>query len=51
MAETQSIFAQDLLIHWDLEIGKFWQVVPKEMVARLPHALSDAPVKASVPAE
>ena len=51
VAETQSIFAQDLLIHWDLEIGKFWQVVPKEMIARLPHALSDAPAKASVPAE
>ena len=39
--ETQSAFARDLLIHWDLEIGKFWQVVPHEMIARLAQPLSD----------
>jgi glutamate synthase (NADPH/NADH) large chain len=40
-AETGSEFAQELLTQWDLEIGKFWQVVPKEMVERLPYPLSD----------
>jgi len=40
--ETQSKFAARLLNDWSLERGKFWQVVPKEMLTRLPHALSDA---------
>jgi glutamate synthase (NADPH/NADH) large chain len=39
--ETQSTFARDLLIHWDLEIGKFWQIVPFEMIDRLAQPLSD----------
>lgn len=34
-AETQSAFAQQLLVHWQREIGKFWQIVPKEMVNKL----------------
>ncbi|GAB4175416.1 MAG: glutamate synthase large subunit [Thalassobaculales bacterium] len=38
--ETQSRFAQRLLIDWPLEVGKFWQVVPKEMLARLPQPLT-----------
>jgi glutamate synthase (NADPH/NADH) large chain len=33
--ETQSRFAERLLADWELEIGKFWQIVPKEMVGRL----------------
>ena len=40
-AETGSDLAQEMLTQWDLEIGKFWQVVPKEMVERLPYPLSD----------
>jgi glutamate synthase (NADPH/NADH) large chain len=40
--ETQSKFARDLLIHWDLEIGKFWQIVPREMLSRLEQPLSDS---------
>ncbi|MEX2647651.1 MAG: glutamate synthase large subunit [Alphaproteobacteria bacterium] len=39
--ETQSVFAQSLLTDWDLIVGKFWQIVPKEMLARLEHPLAD----------
>jgi glutamate synthase (NADPH/NADH) large chain len=44
--ETQSTFTRDLLIHWDLEIGKFWHVVPFEMISRLTHPLSDEAAEA-----
>ena len=37
---TQSKFAQRLLIDWDLEVGKIWQVVPKEMLDKLPHPVT-----------
>ncbi len=37
--ETQSRFAEQLLIDWRREKHKFWQIVPKEMVERLDHAL------------
>ncbi|MGE0120545.1 MAG: glutamate synthase large subunit [Dongiaceae bacterium] len=40
--ETQSKFAARLLNDWLLERGKFWQIVPKEMLTRLPQPLSDA---------
>jgi len=33
--ETQSRFAQRLLVTWDREVGHFWQVVPKEMLDKL----------------
>jgi len=42
-AETQSRFAGRLLNDWQLERGKFWQVVPKEMLNRLEQPLSDRP--------
>ena len=32
--ETQSRFAERFLIHWNREIKKVWQVVPKEMIGR-----------------
>jgi len=32
--ETQSIFAEQMLNHWHTEVGKFWQVVPLEMIDR-----------------
>jgi len=32
--ETQSRFAERFLIHWDREIKKVWQVIPKEMIGR-----------------
>jgi glutamate synthase (NADPH/NADH) large chain len=38
--ETQSRFAERLLIDWRLERGKFWQIVPKEMLDRLEHPVS-----------
>ena len=34
-AETGSILAERLLADFDLERGNFWQVIPKEMLARL----------------
>ena len=40
-AETASAFAEQLLTDWDLEIGRFWQVCPKEMVDRIEHPLTD----------
>jgi glutamate synthase (NADPH/NADH) large chain len=40
--ETQSKFAARLLNDWALERDKFWQIVPKEMLTRLPQPLSDA---------
>lgn len=39
--ETDSKWSKGLLEDWDREIGKFWQVVPKEMLTRLPHPLND----------
>jgi len=37
-----SAFATELLSRkWDVEIGNLWQVVPKEMLSRLKHPLSD----------
>jgi glutamate synthase (NADPH/NADH) large chain len=44
--ETQSRFASQLLNDWALVRDRFWQVVPKEMLARLP-----VPVKAQQAAE
>jgi glutamate synthase (NADPH/NADH) large chain len=35
VANTQSAYAQRLLDVWDQEIGKFWQVVPREMLDKL----------------
>jgi len=35
--ETQSRFAERLLVDWDREIRRFWQVVPKEMIDKLEH--------------
>ncbi len=38
--ETQSRFAERLLIDWSLERDNFWQVVPREMVERLEHPIT-----------
>ena len=40
--ETGSEFATKLLNEWELERGKFWQIIPKEMLERLEHPLEDA---------
>ncbi len=39
--ETQSRFAERLLIDWTQERGRFWQIVPMEMISRLEHPLRD----------
>ena len=41
VAATDSKWAAGLLEDWDRAIGHFWQVVPKEMLTRLPHPLND----------
>jgi len=45
VAETKSPLGARLLNDWNREVEKFWQVVPKEMLARLPVPLSDVKVK------
>ncbi|MDA1325599.1 MAG: glutamate synthase large subunit [Proteobacteria bacterium] len=35
--ETQSRFAERLLVDWDREIRRFWQIVPAEMIDKLDH--------------
>ena len=40
MKETQSSFAERLILEWATERPKFWQIVPKEMVSRLEQPLS-----------
>ena len=44
--ETQSDYAIGLLREWDLRVGDFWQVCPKEMIARLAHPLDDEEARA-----
>ena len=38
--ETQSRFAERLLVDWQRELGHFWQVVPHEMIDRLEQPLT-----------
>jgi glutamate synthase (NADPH/NADH) large chain len=40
--ETQSRFAERLLIDWQSEREAFWQIVPKEMLERLEHPVTRA---------
>jgi len=40
VAETKSPLGARLLNDWDREVERFWQVVPKEMLSRLPQPLS-----------
>ena len=35
--ETQSRFAERLLVDWERELPRFWQIIPKEMVDKLSH--------------
>jgi glutamate synthase (NADPH/NADH) large chain len=39
---TDSKYAQGLLDEWERTAGHFWQVVPREMLTRLPHPLDDS---------
>ena len=45
VAETKSPLGARLLNDWNREVEKFWQVVPKEMLARLPAPLTLAKQK------
>jgi glutamate synthase (NADPH) large chain len=38
--ETQSRFAEQILVDWEFEVKRFWQVVPREMLQRLVQPLS-----------
>ncbi|WP_370154548.1 glutamate synthase large subunit [Ferrovibrio sp.] len=40
--ETQSVYAGNIFADWEAQRGRFWQVCPKEMIARLDHPLSDS---------
>jgi glutamate synthase (NADPH/NADH) large chain len=42
--ETGSPHATEILARWDVELARFWQVCPKEMVQRLAAPLSDESV-------
>ena len=47
--ETGSRRAADILQHWDTEKAHFVQICPKEMLAHIPHPLSQE--KDAIPAE
>ncbi len=47
VAETQSAWATSILDDWSRQVGRFWQVVPKEMLARLAHPVTRAAVQAA----
>ncbi|MCA3254965.1 MAG: glutamate synthase large subunit, partial [Alphaproteobacteria bacterium] len=40
-AETDSLWAKEMLADWDRARERFWQVCPKEMLTRLAHPLTD----------
>jgi len=51
-AETQSRFADQILHDWGTALGRFYQVVPKEMVDRLEHPITtDREAARAQPAE
>ncbi|MEQ8966458.1 MAG: glutamate synthase large subunit [Azospirillaceae bacterium] len=51
-AETQSRFADQILNDWNTSLGRFYQVVPKEMVDRLEHPITrDKETARAQPAE
>ncbi|MBT5435550.1 MAG: hypothetical protein HOK83_18050 [Rhodospirillaceae bacterium] len=45
--ETQSDYAARILREWDLQIGHFWQVCPREMIGRLAYRLDDGSLQAT----
>jgi len=45
VAETKSPLGARLLNDWNREVERFWQIVPKEMLSRLPVPLSDVEEK------
>ena len=47
--ETDSVKAEEILRHWEAEVGNFLQICPKEMLVHLPHPLTIE--RESMPAE
>ncbi|MEJ2015694.1 MAG: hypothetical protein P8X61_08780 [Limibacillus sp.] len=43
--ETLSRFAERLLLDWDREVKRFWQIVPREMLGRLAGPVSEEDAK------
>ncbi|MEJ1995461.1 MAG: glutamate synthase large subunit [Limibacillus sp.] len=43
--ETLSRFAERLLLDWDREVKRFWQIVPREMLGRLEVPVSEEDAK------
>ena len=41
---TDSKWSRNILEDWDRSLGRFWQIVPREMLSRLAHPLDDTPV-------
>ncbi len=39
--ETQSRYAEQLLLDWEMEKAKFWLIVPKDMLDKLEHPLRE----------
>ncbi|WP_375398490.1 glutamate synthase large subunit [uncultured Sphingomonas sp.] len=39
---TDSSWSTGILVDWERSLGRFWQIVPKEMLTRLPHSLDDS---------
>jgi glutamate synthase (NADPH) large chain len=48
---TDSKWARGLLDDWSRVVGDFWQIVPREMLTRLPHPLDDAGTGDAIAAE
>ena len=46
LARTGSARAAEILARWEENLPHFWQVVPREMLSRLPQPLDDAEIKA-----
>ncbi len=45
VAETDSLWAHNILLQWEWEKHHFWQICPKEMLHRLEQPLNDTPVQ------
>ena len=45
-AQTASPLARRILARWERELGRFWQICPKEMLPHLPRPLSDREAEA-----
>jgi len=45
VGETKSPLGARLLNDWNRQLERFWQVVPKEMLSRLPQPLTTAQAK------